>query len=90
MSHNFSVAIGFWPTKSSEKWSFIIETTGPECIVVPSPQVPSSAVTTHATRFQFVPDLYFMSWGLQNIHHLHQAPLSAVFWDWGLDLLLLL
>ena len=46
MSQIFSIAIQFSPTNSGAKWSLISELTGVLNIVIPTPKVPSSAVTT--------------------------------------------
>ena len=48
MSHSRSVAMQFWPAMTLLRWSSITRTTGPGYMVMPNPQVPSSAVTTQA------------------------------------------
>ena len=46
MSQIFSIAMQFSPTNNGAKWSLISELTGVLNIVIPTPKVPSSAVTT--------------------------------------------
>lgn len=53
ISHSFSVAMHSSTVSIGAKWSLIMETTGASYVVMPRPEVPSSAVTTHATWSHF-------------------------------------
>ena len=57
MSQHFSVAIGSWPTSVGAKWPLMICSTGPPWVVIPIPNVPSSAVTTQAVRCHGLPQV---------------------------------
>ena len=52
MFHSFSVARAGSPASIGAKNSLMTGTTGPAWLVIPTPKVPSDAVTTHTTSPQ--------------------------------------
>ena len=51
-SQFFSMDMALWPSRRGAKWLLMIERTGPLIGAKPTPQAPSSAVTTQAARSQ--------------------------------------